>query len=246
MDALHPHTHTLITKMASIVSLTPEEQAALQRLPMQVQTLKADQDIVREGDRPSRCCLIIEGFAARYGVTEEGKRQIYAFHIAGEVPDLQSLHIETMDHSLQTITPCQVGFIQHEAIQDLCSRYPRLAAALWRETLIDGAIFRAWIKNLGRHEASAHMAHFLCEIMSRLNAIGRVEKLSCAWPFTQSEMGDALGLSVVHVNRVLQEIRGAGLITLTRDRLTVLDWDRLAALGEFDPLYLHQQPREAA
>jgi CRP-like cAMP-binding protein len=112
-----------------------------------------------------------------------------------------------MDYSLQTVTACQVGFIQHEAIQDLCSRYPRLAVAFWRETLIDGAIFRAWIKNLGRREASAHMAHFLCEIMSRLNAIGRVENGSCAWPFTQGEMGDALGLSAVHINRVLQEIR---------------------------------------
>jgi CRP-like cAMP-binding protein len=246
MDALHPQTHTLIAKMASIVSLTSEEQAALQRLPMQVQTLRADQDIVREGDRPSRCCLIIEGFAARYGVTEEGKRQIYAFHIPGEIPDLQSLHIETMDHSLQTVTPCKVGFIQHEALLDLCSRYPRLAGAFWRETLIDGAIFRLWIKNLGRREANAHMAHFFCEMMTRLKAIGRVENLTCAWPFTQGEMGDALGLSAVHVNRVLQVIRGAGLITLTKDRLTVLDWDGLVALGEFDPRYLHQQPREAA
>ena len=236
----------LIRKLESITDLTEAETKALLALPMRVQDMRADQDIVREGDRPSQCCLLLEGFMARFKHTDKGKRQIFAFHTPGDIPDVLSLQLKTMDHSLGTVSPCKVGFIQHEAIQDLCSRYPRLAVAFWRETLIDGAIFRAWIKNLGRREASAHMAHFLCEIATRLKAIGRVENGSCAWPFTQGEMGDALGLSVVHVNRVLQEIRGAGLITLTKDRLTVLEWDALAALGEFDPRYLHQQPREVA
>src|SRR5688500_351223 len=98
MDALHihPHTHSLLRKMESIVTLTDQERAALQRLPMQVQTIRADQDLVREGDRPSRSCLIIDGFTSRYSVTEKGKRQIFSFHIPGEIPDLQSLHIHTM------------------------------------------------------------------------------------------------------------------------------------------------------
>jgi CRP-like cAMP-binding protein len=246
MDALHPHTHSLIRKMASIVTLSDEERAALMRLPIQVQELRADQDIMREGDRPSRSCLLIEGFACRYSMTGEGKRQIYSFHIPGEIPDLQSFHLKTMDHSLATITPAKVGFIQHEVLQDICDRYPGLAGAFWRETLIDGAIFREWMKGIGRREANARIAHLLCEMFIRLKAVGLAEGNSCLWPITQGEIADALGLSNVHVNRTLMELRAAGLITLTKKDLTVLDWEGLKTLGEFDPTYLHQEPREAA
>jgi CRP-like cAMP-binding protein len=247
MDALHPHTHALIRKMASIVTLTDQERAALMRLPMQVQDLRADQDIVREGDRPSRSCLLIEGFACRYNMTHDGKRQILFFHVPGEIPDLQSLHIHTMDHSLATVTRCQVGFIRHEELLDLCDRFPRLAGAFWRETLIDGAIFRKWLLGLGRKAADARLAHFLCELVTRMRAVGLVEGNTCVWPFSQVEIGDALGLSTVHVNRTLQEeLRAKGLIELTKGKLTVLDWGRLQRLGEFDPTYLHHVPREAA
>jgi CRP-like cAMP-binding protein len=246
MDALHPHSHSLIRKMESIVTLSDEERAALMRLPMQVQNLRADQDIVREGERPNRSCLLIEGYTCRYSMTEKGKRQIFSFHIPGEIPDAQSLHLGTMDHSLQTITPCRVGFIQHEPLNDLCDRYPRLARAFWRETLIDGAIFREWMKGIGRRQADARIAHLMCEMLTRLKAVGLAQDHSCAWPLTQTEVRDALGLSTVHINRVLQEIRAAGLITLTKNKLMAKDWEGLVALGEFDPLYLHQQPREAA
>jgi CRP-like cAMP-binding protein len=247
MEALHPHTHSLIAKMESIVTLSGEERAALQRLPMQAQELRADQDIVREGDRPTRCCLLIEGFACRYNMTADGKRQIHSFHIPGEIPDVQSLHIGTMDHSLQTVTRCTVGFVTHEVLEDLCDRCPRLARAFWRETLIDAAIFRKWMLGLGRKQASSRMAHFLCEMVTRMKAVGLVEGTTCAWPFTQTELGDALGLSTVHVNRTLQdELRAAGLITLTKSTLTVNDWEGLKGLGEFDPTYLHQVFREAA
>ena len=246
MDALHPHIHSLIRKMESIVTLSDEERAALQRLPMQIQDLRADQDIVREGDRPTRSCLLIDGFTCRYSMTEKGKRQIFSFHIPGEIPDLQSLHIGRMDHSLATITRAKAGFIHHEALLDLCERHPRLAGALWRETLIDGAIFREWMKGIGRRQAKARVAHLLCEMLYRLQAVGLTKDFGCAWPLTQTEVGDALGLSTVHVNRVLQEIRAEGLITLTKNRLTATDWEGLVALGDFDALYLHQEPREAA
>jgi CRP-like cAMP-binding protein len=247
MDALHPHAHSLIAKMESIVTLRDEERAALQRLPMQVQDLRADQDIIREGDRPSRSCLLIEGYASRYSMTEKGKRQIYSFHIPGEIPDLQSLHIKTMDHSLATVSRCTVGFIQHEVLYDLCERYPRLAGAFWRETLIDGAIFRKWMLGIGRKQSDSRLAHFLCEMVSRMYAVGLGRDNHYSWPFTQTEIGDALGISTVHVNRTLQdEFRAARLITLTKTTLTVLDWEGLKALGEFDPTYLHQDPQEAA
>jgi CRP-like cAMP-binding protein len=246
MDALHPDTHRFIAKMESIATLSEEEKAALLRLPMQIMDLRADQDIVREGDRPTRSCLLLEGYACRCKITQEGRRQIMSFHIPGEIPDLQSLHLRVMDHTLQTITPCRVGFITHEAIQDLCHRQPRIAGALWRETLIDAAIFREWMVGIGRRSAHARIAHLLCEMLVRMRAVSLAEDHACELPFTQTEIGDALGLSTVHVNRTLQELRGAGLITLRGGALTVQDWEGLKEAGEFDQTYLHQERRAAA
>ncbi len=246
MDAIHPQTHSLIRKMESIVTLSDEEKAALMRLPMQVQDLRADQDIVREGDRVSRSCLLIEGFACRYKTTAEGKRQILSFHIPGEIPDLQSLHLKTMDHSLQTITRAKVGFITHSDLTDLCARQPRLAGVLWRETLIDAVIFREWVINIGQREAYPRACHLLCEMMTRMRAVGLAQDHTCEFPITQSELGDAMGITNVHANRTLQEIRAAGLISLKGSTLTALDWEGLKKAGEFDDAYLHLENDRAA
>jgi CRP-like cAMP-binding protein len=200
---------------------------------------------VREGDRPSECCLILEGFAYRYKLTEEGKRQIFSFHIPGDIPDLQSLHIDVMDHSLSSLTTCKAMFISHESVRNLMQGCPRISDAFWRDTLIDAAVFREWILNLGRREAYERMAHLLCELYVRLKAVGLTNGDACDMPFTQAELADATGLSTVHVNRTLQELRGDGLITLRAGSLSVLDWNRLREAGEFDPTYLHLR-QEAA
>jgi CRP-like cAMP-binding protein len=236
----------LVRKLGSVFALSAEEKEALESLPVNVVSFRADQDIVREGDRPSRSFAVLEGFCATYSMTSDGKRQIMAFHIPGDMPDLQSLHLDILDNSVGTITPCTVGFIQHEALWALCLERPRLAAALWRETLIDAAIFRRWLTNVGQRDAFARIAHILCEMVIRMRAVGLAEDHSCDFPITQSEIGDALGLSVVHVNRTLQEIREAGLIVLKGGRLQVLDWDGLKLAGDFDPTYLHLKDRQAA
>jgi CRP-like cAMP-binding protein len=242
MDAsFNPAIKPLIRKLEIIVSLDENERAALLNLPLQLTNLRADQDIVREGDRPSRSCALLEGFACTFKVTAEGKRQITAFYIPGDIPDLQSLHLEVLDSSLGTLTPCQVGFIQHEALHDLCDRHPRIARALWRETLIDASIFREWTVNVGRREAYARIAHILCELMARLKVMGLAKDHTCEIPITQGEFADATGLSNVHVNRVLQELRRDGLITLKGNTLVALDWDQLRLAGDFDPTYLHLQ-----
>ena len=231
--------HPIIAKLESILTLSDEEKAAILRLPMQVMTLRADQDVVREGDRPSRCCALLEGFTCVYKVTNTGKRQIMAFHIPGDIPDLQSLHLTTLDNSVGTLTPCRVGFIQHEHLRELCHAQSRLAGAFWRQTLVDGAVFREWMLNVGRREAYGRTAHLLCEMVSRLRAVGLVQNDTCELPITQSELGDAMGLSTVHVNRTLQDLRAAGLISLKGGSLSVLDWDGLKHADEFDPTYLH-------
>ncbi len=242
----HSHDNPLIRKIESVFTLTDDERQALETLPMQVSVIKADQDIVRMGDRPSRACLILSGFACTYKVTVGGKRQIVSFNLPGDVPDLQSLHLKTLDTSVGTISTCRVGFVTHEVLRDLCTRYPRIAAALWRETLIDAAIFREWVMNVGQREAYNRMAHVLCELLVRLRAIGLVEDHACDLPITQGEFADALGVTTVHVNRVLQQMRADGLIETKGTQLKIPDWDKLKQVGEFDPTYLHLEREDAA
>jgi CRP-like cAMP-binding protein len=245
LDALHPHTFALIRKLDSIAPLAPEEKAAILRLPLRLHAVAADQDVVREGDRPSECCLIVEGFACRYNLTDEGKRQILSFHIAGDIPDLQSLHLDVMDHSLGTLVPSKLAFIQHDDLRTFLHSYPRLGDLFWRDTLIDAAVFRQWLVGMGRRSAHGRIAHLLCELLVRLRAVELVEDHVFHLPFTQAELGDALGLSTVHVNRVLQDLRGENLISLRGGTLHVLDWEGLRAAGEFDPTYLHLVKKEA-
>jgi CRP-like cAMP-binding protein len=246
VDSLNPNVFPFVRKLESIVALDENERAALLELPLQVATLRADQDIVRERDRPLRSCAVLEGFACTFKVTAEGKRQITAFHIAGDIPDLQSLHLKVLDSSVGTLTPCRVGFIQHEALHDLCDRHPRIARALWRETLIDASIFREWTVNIGRREAYARISHVLCELMARMEAVGLTKNHSCELPITQGELADATGLSNVHVNRVLQELRRDGLIVFRGNTLEIPDREKLNEAGEFDPTYLHLDGKRAA
>ena len=232
--------------MASTASLSDESKQALADLPMQVLDLRADQDIVRDGDRPSRSCVILEGFTISFKVTGEGKRQILTHHMPGDIPDVQSLHLTVLDTSLATVTPCRVGFVLHETLRAVCARHPEIASGLWRGTLIAAAIYREWIMNVGRREAKNRIAHILCETLVRMRAIGRAEDHACEFPLTQAELADATGVSTVHVNRTLQALRGEGLISLEAGTLKALDWDGLVGVGDFDPTYLHLMDTEQA
>lgn len=245
-SAPNPNAHSLIRKLESIVDLSPEERDALSRLPLMVRDLRAGQDFVRDGDRPSQCCTILEGFAFRYKNLEGGRRQIFAFHTPGDTPDLQSIHLSVMDHSLGALTKCKVASIPHDAVRTLIRAHPRIGEVLWRDTLIDAAIFREWMVGIGRRDAYARIAHLFCELFARLQLIGLTEGNSCEMPLTQAEIGDALGLSTVHVNRSLQALRGDGLIRAHQhSTLTILDWEGLKAAGEFDPTYLHIRKQAA-
>ena len=243
---LPPNSSPLVRKLESVITLSEEEKHALLTLPMHLASLRADQDIVREGDRPSRSFVLLEGFCTTYSFVGDGKRQIMAFHIPGDMPDLQSLHLAVLDNSVGTITPCKLGFVQHAVLHQLCRDYPRLAAAFWRETLIDAAIFRRWLTSVGRRDAYARVAHLLCEMVVRMRAVGLALDHACEFPITQNELGDALGLSLVHVNRTLQDIRENGLIVLKGGTLQVVDWEGLQRAGDFDPTYLHLKKEQPA
>jgi CRP-like cAMP-binding protein len=151
-----------------------------------------------------------------------------------------------MDHNLGTLVPSRVALIPHPSLRDLIVHYPRIASLFWRNTLIDAAVFREWMTGIGRRSAYARIAHLFCELLVRFQAIGLAEGCTIELSVTLAEIGDALGLSTVHVNRVFQELRGDGLITSKGGALTVLDWEGLKQAGEFDPTYLHLRNREAA
>jgi CRP-like cAMP-binding protein len=213
---------------------------------MTIRDLKADYDIVREGDRPSQCFLILDGFVCRYKIVSDGKRQIMGFYIKGDIADLMSLQIDVMDHNIGTLHPTKVGFIQHEHLRELIGRYPRIGGAFWRDTIIDAGIFREWMVGMGARDAYTRIAHLLCELVTKNRAVGLTTNHEIDLPVTQAEIGDALGISTVHANRVIQELRANNLITWFGNKLAVLDWEGLKAAGDFDPTYLHLRDAAAA
>jgi CRP-like cAMP-binding protein len=238
-------TSRLIRKLESIATLSNAERQAIQNLPVWVQTLAARQDIVRDGDKPTHCCLVLDGWVCRYKLLSEGKRQIFSFHIPGDIPDLQSLHIHTMDHSLATVTKAAVAFIPHESLRKLTAEHPNVAALLWRDTLIDAGIFREWMVGMGRRSAYERIAHLFCEMYLKMQAVGLAGDYRCPMPITQVDLADALGLTSVHVNRVLKDMRGEALITLRSSTLVIEAWDELMRVSEFDPQYLQLEKRAA-
>lgn len=230
--------HPLIRKLENSGPLTEHERDDLNTLPLVVKQVGARQDIVREGDSPGASFVLLDGVACAFKVTEDARRQVLAFHIRGDLPDLQCLHLPRINFNIGTITACKLGFVPHEDLRRLCHRQPRIADLLWRESLTYAAIFREWITNIGQRQALSRAAHLICEHIVRANAVGLVEGLACVFPMTQEDLADAMGLSVVHVNRILQELRKRGLIVLENRRLLVPDWGRLQEISEFDPGYL--------
>jgi CRP-like cAMP-binding protein len=233
-------TGVLLRRLEAVAKPTSAERSVLSSLPGSVKHYRAHDDIVRIGDRPSVVCLMLDGMSARYKVSADGKRQIMSFHIRGDIPDLQSLFIDVMDHSLAALVDSTVLAIPHDKMLNIVDLHPRIAHLLWRETLIDAALFREWIVMRDR-PAYVRVAHLLCEQFLRMQAVGLTTDNTCPLRITQAQIGDALGLSNVHVNRTLQELRAEQLIVLEGWTLTILDLDGLKKAGEFDPLYLHMR-----
>lgn len=239
--------HPFVKKIESIAlfDLTHTERDALASLPMQVAQYDAHQDVVREYDRPSRCFAVLDGIAAAYKTTDDGHRQVTAYYVPGDVPDFQSLHLDVLDCNIGAVTALRIGSVSHEVIRRMLSAHPRLANVFWRMTLIEGSLAREWMLNNSRREAYARMAHLFCELMLRMEAVGLVSDSGFPLPLTQSELGDALGVTHVHINRVLRDLKNKGLITFSKGRLTIHKWDQLVAAADFDPTYLHLRRTDA-
>jgi CRP-like cAMP-binding protein len=226
----------MIRKLRLHSELPTEDADALRSIIAPVKNFSEASFIFREGDLSTRCCVILSGFAYRAKVSEEGKRQILAFHIAGDLPDLHGLPLKRMDHDLVTLSEAQVGFIDHDALELVLEARPVLARALWRESLVDAALFRQWIVNLGTRSASGRLAYLITELRQRLGAMGVVVNEQFEFPITQSKLADAIGVSVVHVNRILQSFRTQGILDVRRRIVTLGDFEKIVQLGGFDSL----------
>lgn len=229
----------LIRKLDAIGHLSDQERRGIGELPMVTRVIPHGHEIVADGSVPSHCCLLIRGWACRHKTLTDGQRQILSFHIPGDIPDLQSLHLKVMDHGLTSVADCTAAFIPHEHLRNLIARLPGLGSLLWRDTLIDAAVFREWMVNMGRRTAMERASHLFCEMYVKMKAVALAGESKFPLPLTQMDLSDALGISAVHTNRTLQEIRAMGLISLRSRELRILDWEGLKALAGFDPTYLH-------
>src|SRR5215207_4001693 len=243
MQAGLPYTK-FVRRLQSIVALSADDVTLLSQMPTTVRSYRADQDIVREGDSPSQCCLLLDGFLYRHKIANGSSRQITSFHVPGDIPDLHSLHLSPMDHNLASLGPSVVAFIPHSYFHEVLPRSQQLTHALWRETLVDAAVFREWVVNIGAREALARIAHVLCEVKIRLEAVGLVKNATFTMPARQADIADAVGITAVHANRVIQELRGRGLIEWEGKTVTILQWDELARVGDFSTDYLHLRKEE--
>ena len=233
----------LIRKLKAADSLTEEDQATLQRVCQRTRNVEARRDLTREGDRPENVHLVLDGFACRYKVKPDGHRHIMALLVPGDFCDLHVAILDHMDHSIATITPCTMVEIPRLTILDLTENYPGIARALWWATLVDEAVLREWLVNVGSRSANERLAHFACEMLLRLGNVGLADGDGYRLPLTQVDLADLLGMTSVHVNRTLQSLREADLIVLKSRRFHIPDVARLSAYCGFNPNYLHLRQR---
>lgn len=228
-----------LRKLEQRTTLSPEERKAFYGMPVVIKRLNQNSYVIREQDLAKNCCILLSGFAFRSKIVGDGGRQILSVHVPGDILDLQLAFLGVADHSIQMLTAGDVAYVPAGVVQDLAFVFPAIGRAMWLETLVESSIFREWIANIGRRDAKARVAHLLCEIAVRLQSAGLMSGCRCELPMTQEQIADATGLTTVHVNRTLQALGCAGLITRDRRTIQIEDWKRLSAAGDFNPAYLH-------
>jgi CRP-like cAMP-binding protein len=230
---------SFIKRVERAVGLSESDREALRRLRVVERNLRPREPVIREGDIATQCTLLLEGFLARVKFAGDGE-QILSIHVPGDFPDLQTLHLPLMDHDLISIGTSRIGMISHEHMEEILSPSQSLTHIFWRETLVDAAIFREWVCNVAAREALAGIAHLICELAARLDAVGLVKDDSFQLPLTQQDLANAFGLSVVHVNRTMQDLRKRKLFTGEGKTVTLLNRTALEQLAEFTSDYLQQ------
>lgn len=227
------------SKLEAFTRLSADDRSALAQVSRNFRFVDARRDLISEGDRPRYVHLVLDGWACRYKQLPDGKRQIVALFVPGDFCDVNVFILRAMDHSIGAITRLKVAMITPEDMNALTHERPRITQALWWHELISAAVQREWTLNLGQRSAYERLAHLLIELYMRLNTVGRAQNGRCDFPLTQNDLADATGLTSVHVNRTLQELRRDGLIELERKQLQIVDMPRMIDVAMFNPNYLH-------
>mgnify|MGYP003577376039 CR=1 FL=1 len=220
-------------------TLTADEIAVLSGAVSEVVAFDADRDIVREQQLAESSNLLLEGWACRYVTLADGRRQIVAIHLPGDMVDLHSFPLKVMDHSVATLTPCRVAMLPHLRLKRVTETEPHLTRLLWMSTMIDAAMHRQWLAGAGARSSLGHAAHLICELYVRLGVVGLTKGARFPLPLTQVELADALGISPVHANRMVQDLKAQKLIAWHGKEAEILDWERLQQVAQWDPTYLN-------
>jgi CRP-like cAMP-binding protein len=235
----------LSEKISSFADLNAEEREALDALCRVPFKRSANRHLIREGERPENVFLLLEGWAYRYKDFTDGSRQIVAYLLPGDLCDPHVFILREMDHSIALLSDATIVSIPKEAILRITDQYPVIARGFWWSALVDEAVAREWLVNLGRREAYERIAHLFCELYMRLYQVGLAPDAAFTLPLTQEQLGETMGLTSVHVNRVLQRMRADGLIMLRNKKLFIPDIARLKDVAGFDPNYLHLTRRQS-
>lgn len=235
----------LLLKLRLRDDVSAKEEAVLRSIAEPPTVVPARRTLVREGESVTRSTLLLQGLLGRYKDMRGGQRQITEIHVAGDFADLHGFTLKRLDNDIGALTSCTISYVPHEALRMVTERHPHLARLLWLSTNMDAAIHRAWTVSLGRRDAIARLAHLVCELQVRLQIVGLAEDDGYALALTQVDLAETLGLTAVHVNRVLKELRETDLLTFRGGRVIIHDRARLRQIAEFSPdyLYLDKQPR---
>jgi CRP-like cAMP-binding protein len=228
----------LLFRLERLNTLSAADRQRIVDLPLKLVNYPADREIVSYGYSTSRCTLVLDGFLYSHKPVAGSRRQITSFFVPGDIVDLPTLFLPNVDHTIATLGPAVLAFVPHAALKEVLDESSALAQAFWRETLMQAAIFQEWVVNLGRRDAFARLAHIVCELTMRLQSVGLARDLSFSMPWTQLDVADACGISNVHANRVIQELRHLELVEWGSRRLKIRDWSGLVRLGDFNDDYL--------
>lgn len=236
-----------LRKLEVFAELKPAARAAILELPVRLRAVESSTFLLREGDEPTTCTILVSGYAFRQKRTGEGARQILSLHIPGEALDLQHLYLGVADHSIQMLSRGEVAIAQRKDLHALLDAHPTFARAMLRHVMVEASIAREWVLNIGRRDAKSRMAHVLCEFAVRVQSQGLTGAGGYELPITQEQMADVLGMTPVHVNRTLKALEALGLIVRDRRTINFPSWEKLRDAGDFNRRYLHMdEPVRAA
>ncbi|GGE90361.1 Crp/Fnr family transcriptional regulator [Sphingomonas prati] len=237
--------NAFIRKLQSFGSLVENDISALQGLTANARNVPARSDLIREGDRPGPMFVVLDGWAQRYKILPNGTRQIVAFLLPGDACDLHVGTLAEMDHSIQTVKAARVATIGSGIMERVMDHHPNIQRAMYRAQLTDEGTLRAWIVSMGRRSSIERVAHLMCELYLRASRIGLVHGEGFELPLSQIALADALGMTPVHVNRVLKDLRTTNAMEVRRGTMIIANPVALAQIAGFDENYLHRRMRQA-